>query len=177
MWPRITEKCPDATLHIHSDVDGKWVNGVYPDGIKEIKRLLGEYTSNIQLKNTIYYHGWTSKKELAESWLVSDIWFYPCIFQETFCLTALEAALTKTFAITSDLAALQDTVGERGVRIGGDPMSKEWQDLAVSLLTRFMSENDTGPKNSLIEKNYEWAKNLEWSNVCKIWIKYFKETF
>jgi D-inositol-3-phosphate glycosyltransferase len=28
-----------------------------------------------------------------------------------------------------------------------------------------------------IETNYEWAKNLEWSNVCKIWIKYFKETF
>jgi glycosyltransferase involved in cell wall biosynthesis len=28
-----------------------------------------------------------------------------------------------------------------------------------------------------IESNYEWAKNLEWSNVCKIWIKYFKETF
>jgi glycosyltransferase involved in cell wall biosynthesis len=28
-----------------------------------------------------------------------------------------------------------------------------------------------------IDTNYEWAKNLEWSNVCKIWIKYFKETF
>lgn len=28
-----------------------------------------------------------------------------------------------------------------------------------------------------IESNYEWVKNLEWSNVCKIWIKYFKETF
>jgi glycosyltransferase involved in cell wall biosynthesis len=28
-----------------------------------------------------------------------------------------------------------------------------------------------------IETNYEWVKNLEWSNVCKIWIKYFKETF
>jgi glycosyltransferase involved in cell wall biosynthesis len=28
-----------------------------------------------------------------------------------------------------------------------------------------------------IEKSYNWAKNLEWSNVCKNWIEHFKQTF
>lgn len=28
-----------------------------------------------------------------------------------------------------------------------------------------------------IEDSYNWATQLEWSNVCKLWIKYFKETF
>ena len=28
-----------------------------------------------------------------------------------------------------------------------------------------------------IDDSYNWATQLEWSNVCKLWIKYFKETF
>ena len=28
-----------------------------------------------------------------------------------------------------------------------------------------------------IENNYEWVKKLEWAEVCKSWVKYFKETF
>ena len=31
--------------------------------------------------------------------------------------------------------------------------------------------------NKKVEGAYEWVKQLEWSNVCKLWIKYFKETF
>ena len=62
----------------------------------------------------IYYHGWFDKQTLADAWLSADIWFYPCIFMETFCLTALEAATTRTFAVTNDLAALQNTFGDRG---------------------------------------------------------------
>ena len=28
-----------------------------------------------------------------------------------------------------------------------------------------------------IEDNYQWVKKLEWKNVCKSWIEYFKKTF
>ncbi len=37
---------------------------------------------------------------LEDAWKTADIWFYPCTFMETFCLTALEAAKSKTFVIT-----------------------------------------------------------------------------
>ena len=58
----------------------------------------------------IYYYGWVSKKVLSEAWTTSDIWFYPCTFMETFCLTALEAAITKTLVITNNLAAFVKVV-------------------------------------------------------------------
>ena len=127
MWPRIYEFQPLASLHIYCDVDGKWVNQVEGEMMVKIRELLKTYGASENNMN-IYYHGWVNKQVLAESWLSSDIWFYPCTFMETFCLTALEAALTKTLVITNNLAALQNTVGHRGVIIKGEQMEDEWQE-------------------------------------------------
>jgi tetratricopeptide (TPR) repeat protein len=162
MWPCIYEKQPLASLHIYADVNGKWVNEVALDHMREIKKLLFEYKHM-----NINYHGWVNKQTLADAWLSADIWFYPCIFMETFCLTALEAATTKTFAITNDLAALQNTVGDRGSVIKGDASTKEWQDKALQTLFYYMDERNSIEKEYLIEKNYQWASKLTWKNQAQ----------
>jgi hypothetical protein len=115
----------------------------------------------------IYYHGWVNKQVLAESWLTADIWFYPCTFMETFCLTALEAALTKTLVITNNLAALQNTVGHRGVIIKGEPIETEWQEKALSKIKKYLDPANKSLKNELIKKNYEWALTLSWESQAK----------
>jgi len=28
-----------------------------------------------------------------------------------------------------------------------------------------------------LQRNYDWVKKLEWSEVCKVWTQYFKETY
>jgi hypothetical protein len=61
----IYSKYPDAMLHIHCDLDGKWVNSVRPDEMQRIKELLKIHPEGI------YYEGWTSKSKLAENWLTS----------------------------------------------------------------------------------------------------------
>jgi glycosyltransferase involved in cell wall biosynthesis len=163
MWPSIYTMNPEASLHIYSDVHGKWVNDVAPDHMMEIRRLL-----EINKEMNIHYHGWVSKKTLANAWLASDIWFYPCIFMETFCLTALEAALTKTLVVTNDLAALQNTVGDRGVIIPGDPMTKEWQDAALdNIRLYFLSQTEEAQAaqyDTYRETNYKWASSMSWEN-------------
>ena len=83
---------------------------------------------------------------------------------ETFCLTALEAATTRTFAITNDLAALQNTVGNRGAIIKGDASTKEWQEKSLETLFYYMDEKNLMEKQELIETNYEWACELTWKN-------------
>jgi len=74
------------------------------------------------------------------------------------------------------LAALQNTVGDRGVVIKGDPMTLEWQTEAVSKVIEYMSMNEQGKgdsqtplqtqthKQELIHKNYTWASSLSWKN-------------
>ena len=163
MWPRIQQNQSKASLHIYSDVDGEWVNSKEPDQMKQIRALLEEHRNN---KMNIVYHGWVDKKTLARGWSEADIWLYPCTFMETFCLTAMEAALTKTLAITNDLAALQNTVGDRGVVIPGDASTQEWQDQAVAKVIEYMKANGTN-KTRLLEKNYQWAKNMSWEDQAK----------
>ena len=165
MWPTIIENVPTSTLHIYSDVNNKWSNDVEPQKMQQIRELLSNMTDS---KYGIHYHGWVSKKELAEAWLTSDIWFYPCTFAETFCLTALEAASSKTFVVTNDLAALQNTVGNRGLIIKGDPTTIEWQEEALNQLFYYLVSDIDGKndvkKNQLIDENFAWANSLSWES-------------
>jgi tetratricopeptide (TPR) repeat protein len=163
MWPKIYEKQPLSTLHIYSDIDGEWVNSVAGEEMIQIKTLLNKYKLQDNFLG-IHYHGWVNKAELAKSWLTADIWVYPCIFKETFCLTALEAAITKTLVITNDLAALQNTVGSRGVIIKGNPLTIEWQEKALHKIFKFMNKSGDSLKNTLVAKNFEWADSLSWEN-------------
>ena len=166
MWPSILHIQPLSTLHIYADVDGKWVNDNAPDQMLEIRRLLTEYGST----HNIHYHGWVDKKTLANAWSESDIWFYPCIFMETFCLTALEAARNKTLVVTNNLAALQNTVGDRGIVIPIDRMedvlTREWQMRALVAMKPYLTGEEDDVKR-LIDRNYEWASELSWENRAK----------
>jgi tetratricopeptide (TPR) repeat protein len=177
MWPSIIKKYPQASLHIHCDIENAWVNNARPDEMKLIKNILNEYKTNSKLNIT--YWGWTDKKTLADNWITSDIWFYPCTFLETFCLTALEAALTKTYVITRDFGALKDTVGYRGVFLDSknlfDPYSDEWQSKALEDLFEILE--NTKIKNKLIQKNYEWALKMSWKSRADEFInKYLNDT-
>ena len=168
MWPKIIENVPTSTLHIYSDVNNKWSNDVEPQKMQQIRDLLAVMSDS---KYGIHYYGWVAKKELAEAWLTSDIWFYPCTFAETFCLTALEAASSKTFVVTNDLAALQNTVCNRGCIIKGDPITEDWQEEALNQLFYYLicdinGENDI-KKNRLIDENFAWANTLSWESQAQ----------
>jgi predicted O-methyltransferase YrrM len=166
MWKYIYEKEPRSTLHIYSDVDNEWSNKVEPDKMQQIRNLLEKYKLDSSCHG-IHYHGWVKKSVLENAWETSDIWFYPCTFMETFCLTALEAAKSKTFVITNDLAALQNTVGNRGCIIKGDPSTQEWQQSALEYVFFYMDEKNKKSKEEFIEKNYEWSINLSWSQQAQ----------
>ena len=172
MWPRIYEHQPKASLHIYCDVNHKWSNDVEPEKMQNIKMLLEKYDAYNHGMN-IYYHGWVNKKTLAAAWLTADIWFYPCTFMETFCLTALEAAASKTLAVTNHLAALQNSVGNRGIIIKGNARTEEWQEKALTKLFKIMDVEDNKMKNVLIEANYEWAKDLSWENRASVLLDTF----
>jgi glycosyltransferase involved in cell wall biosynthesis len=117
MWPRILKILPDAVLNVYSDLNGEWVNNVAPEQMKAIKELIPSLTG-------VTVHSWVSKSDLANAFKTADYWLYPCTFEETFCLTALEAAISKTCVISNGLAALEETVGDRGFIVNGDPSTQ-----------------------------------------------------
>ena len=162
MWPRIIKKYSSASLYIHCDVENKWVNENATDHMKLLKEVL--YSMLKEPKYNIYYMGWTSKEKLAQSWKTADVWLYPCIFRETFCLTALEAAISKTLVVTNDLAGLKNTVGDRGVVIPmeGELISEKWYEECLNKMFDILDNREK--REYYVNKNYEWAKNMTWEN-------------
>jgi len=166
MWPTIYEMQPLSSLHIYSDINGEWVNSVDGDMMKKIKTILSEISHM-----NIFYHGWVDKKTLLESWKTADLWFYPCIFKETFCLTALEAAINKTLVITNDLAALKTTVNDRGIIIPGT-VDDEWKKKAIYQISIYFNDRENELYKILINKNYLWASKLRWEDRSKLLEEY-----
>jgi len=172
MWPEIVRAYPDANLHIYADVDGTWVNNVEPTMMQNIRDLYTQYEALPGGLN-IHKYGWVNKKTLAKAWRTAEYWFYPCTFMETFCLTALEAAISRTLAITNGLAALQNTVGDRGICIPGNATQAEWQRMALIELFDIMENRER--RTELIDKNYQWAKTMSWESQSGKLVEYINK--
>jgi hypothetical protein len=164
MWDAIREHLKDATLHLYFDVNNTWVNENCPDDMKQVKEYLKTHNEN----DGIYYHGWVDKKTLSEAWKSSSVWLYPCTFIETFCLTALECAASKTLSITTDLGSLQESA-KNGVIVKGSAKTKEWKTIALEKLF-FLLENEKERKQ-VVDKNYNWAKTMLWGTRTSEFIK------
>lgn len=166
MWQWIYEAQPHATLHIYSDVHHPWMERVAPETMKEIRDLLASFEAGDKNRSGIRYHGWVSKKELETAWASAHIWLYPCVFLETFCLTALEAARSRTIVISNHLGALRETVGERGIIVDGDPATEAWRQEAFERLLPILQGRDDCL--ALIRANYEWSLSLTWDGQAGV---------
>ena len=159
MFPKIREKLPGATLNVFCDTKNKWCQTVAGDDMMLIDELL------VEQKEYVINHGFVPKDILIDYFLQTDIWLYPCTFMETFCVTALEAAISNTLCVTNNLGALIDTVGERGIIVDGDANSLEWQDLVINELINVL--NDLDKKNNLVMRNRKWAENYDWEKLAQ----------
>jgi hypothetical protein len=155
MWSKIHCIQPLASLHIYCDINSNYMMTNYPELMQNIRNLIDKLGNA-----NVFYYGWSSKKVLMDAWKTTDVWFYPCTYAETFCLTGYEAAASKTLVVTNDLAALQTTVGDRGVIIKGLPDSVEWFDTAIDKLFEILA--NPAKKRELIEKNYAWVCKYSW---------------
>jgi len=161
VWERLVSHHPDLHLDVFCDLAHEWTLRVASGTVEEIKVLL----KRLESTGTVTNHGWVPPDQLRRFWQQADVWFYPCTFPETFCRVALEAAASRTLAITNLLAGLQNTVGLRGVGIPGDVASSEWQDTAVANLLDVLSGQRADEFRRLVDQNYQWALEHTWSSV------------
>jgi hypothetical protein len=169
MFPIILDNFPDSTLNIFCDFNNSYVQQHYRKEISEIEKMMRDINSKYGLK--IINHGWIDKKTLRSFWLKSEYWFYPCTFTETCCHTAMECAITKTLAITNDLGALKNTVGDRGIIINGNVWEEGWQYLALNRVLNVMKGLEN--KENYLERNYLWIKEKSYEKVVRDFEKRF----
>jgi predicted O-methyltransferase YrrM len=83
-------------------------------------------------------------------------------------LTAFEAAACKTLVISNNLAALSETVGNRGINVLGNVESIEWQNEILNKLFEVMSGNSDPFK--LINDNYSYVSKRSWEQQTQKFI-------
>lgn len=150
MWPRVRAVLPDATLQVFCNLQHEYVRRVSAEYMAAVDALLSAVQG-------VSVRGWVSKPELARAYGEAEYWLYPCVFEETFCLTALEAVACGAIGIAPPLAALQHMPL---CFVDGDPRTDDWATAALAAITRF--EASPSLKAAYIENGRSFAQERTW---------------
>ena len=122
----------------------------------------------IEKLDYVFIHGRVSQEQLAIEFMKSDIFFYPTDFKETYCITALEAMISKCLIATVDYAALSEIVKGKGI-LCESPIKDNIIDLIEKL---FFVLDRPRLKSYFIEKAYDWAIKQTYDKLAEEWVNH-----
>lgn len=97
----------DVELHIYSSVK------IYGDAFskQEEEKYKPLFDKAKNMKNVIY-HGYDTNENIKKNLVTSNIFTYPCIFEETSCISAIEAGMSGCNIVCTNFGALYETCTE-----------------------------------------------------------------
>lgn len=146
------------------------------DYIDKVMLKIKDLNSN--LGDRIFYHGRVGQDRLAQEFMSSGIWAYPSWFEETFCITALEAMAGGAIVVSSDFWGLSDTVKDGGIllplnddrnAVFTPEYQKEWIKNCNNLM------EDLSLQDQWRDKGYQRVSRFTWENVAKQLHSYFQD--
>jgi len=145
LWPQIMEYMPDAELVISS------YNKFPKDKEDEImKKIIDSY-------DNIRHLGKLKREELYKEMSTAEYWFFPSIFPETSCITALEMLMSEVICVYYPFAGLPDTMKNFGIQMtDGNELDKL---LGISIKD----------KVNLKKNGRKYAEECSWENRAKLW--------
>lgn len=143
MFSEISKRYPSSKLYIFAN--------------KEI------ISRNICLDNPgIIVRDRLPQRELATELAKSDVWLYPNHFEETYCISAVEAQAAGCLVCTNVHAGLIDTVADRGAVIKG----KYNKEKLLEIL--FHTLENPNIKAEKIDKGKQFAKTQTFENLISL---------
>ncbi|MCE5316986.1 MAG: glycosyltransferase family 4 protein [Parachlamydia sp.] len=116
---------------------------------------------------------------LAREFMKSAIWAYPTEFEETSCITAMEAQAAGCVPVTSALAALKETVGDGGILIDAEAGTKRYFDLFIEACERLLTDVAFFEQISLRgrQRAQDPVHGFDWKLRAQGFLDYLKERF
>jgi len=170
--PWLREACPKVTLHVYYGFFN-WESAIKQrNNSSEVKQLEELKKQLEEAKDYVFLHGRVSQIELAKEWRKAWCWMYATQFTETRCITANEAMLSCTPIVCSNVAALETTVGEFGIRILDHPYSREGRQAFIDNIYKLYHNKELWEEWA--KKSAEGNKRLSWQEN---WEDYWKPLF
>jgi glycosyltransferase involved in cell wall biosynthesis len=109
-----------------------------------------------------------SQEQLVTELKKSDVWLYPTCFDETYCISAVEAMAAGCLVASINEAALCEIVGDRGVMV--DYTTREETNRALfEALCKVL--DDPKKKEEITERGHEWAMKQDYYTLALDWKK------
>jgi glycosyltransferase involved in cell wall biosynthesis len=106
VWPAVRAAVPTAQLHLYSSMR------VYGHSAAQDETAFGTLYAHARSLDGVRYIGSVPQAALMTSLAAADVWAYPCSFEETSCLSAMEALAAGCCAVTTATGALAETVAD-----------------------------------------------------------------
>jgi len=170
-WKFIKQAVPQAELHLFYGFKNWEFAAKFDQKQADLIERLKKQIKELEPLGVVY-HDRVSQEQLAKEFLSAGVWAHPTWFTETSCITAMEAQAAGLRIVTSSIAALNETVADRGVLIDGDWTSQDY-------IVKFMNSVITAMKsddNSDREQLQSYAKeNFGLDDLANDWNKMFYE--
>jgi glycosyltransferase involved in cell wall biosynthesis len=165
---------PQLELHVFYGFEN-WIKSIKTNNREWELKKLEEIQEGLK-KPGVFYHGRVGQKELAIEFLRSSLWAQPTDFEESFCITSLEAQRAGVPIIASNYAGLQTTVGDSGILIGngtkGQSFTKEYRERFVQECVSILKDRNKWQEWS--DKGFKNTEKYSWANVALMWQGLFK---
>lgn len=121
----------------------------------------------------VNYHGYAPNDQVRSAVANAHIFAYPSTFEETSCISAIEALIAGCNVITSDLGALPETCGDWTTYVTYGPNRALMAQRYAVALNNAINNYWTNETQELIReqsihynKHYSWTKRItEWKNL------------
>lgn len=101
---KVVQDIPEAELHVFYGFSNMEKMGMHNE-VSALKKMIEE-------RPYVKFVGNVDQERLRDEFMKAEVWLYPTHFQETFCITALEALACSVFPVTRRFGALQDTLAK-----------------------------------------------------------------
>lgn len=180
IWPEVKQEVPTATLDIYygwsSYVQMNHNNpGNQPGGMAWM-RMMQAWEKGL---DGVTDHGKIGQKEIVQEIFRSGVWAYPCPFPEIYCITAIKAQAGGAIPVSSDFAALDETV-QYGEKIHMEQKDEDqpvgsWDKKEVEAYKKALIDTLLHPEKTDRGAMQAWARSQSWAAVAKSWTDEFKK--
>ena len=167
IFVQVLDRHPDAELRVFS---GMQLYGM--DDNTEYEPIFQKLRS---LPNTTYSPP-IEHRQLAQEFARASVLAYPNVWEETSCVTLIEALRSGVYPVISDLGALPETAGPYGtvVKFTGQYRSKGWlpsEDFIDRFAAAVILALDQIDEMDLYSMSQHAGKYYDWSLISRDWQK------
>jgi glycosyltransferase involved in cell wall biosynthesis len=176
-FKEVRAQVPDAELHVFYGFETvtKMIEQGYlkTHDADEVLEQIADLKRRAENTEGVFLRGRVGQETLAKEFLESKVWFYPTWFEESSCISAMEAQAAGCTPVTTALAALVETV-HHGFLLKPPCTSQAYKEAFIKRVVWCLTREKERSAMATVGRENALSHH-PWSNVAEEWETLFCE--